>query len=135
LSCVQKKSKTKKWTESDLNCGKAYVNEIIGDNNYLAGGNDIIVKCNVKFNDKEFKSDLTIDVSIFGQAYCPFKVGDSVVAKFTKENKKIVELYLLKRYIPKDNYWMDRHYSFEDVCENGKAYQIESLFISGKLTE
>tara|TARA_R110002072_G_scaffold301759_1_gene482293 strand:+ start:65 stop:526 length:462 start_codon:yes stop_codon:yes gene_type:complete len=135
FSCGKNNSKSTKWTESDLNCGKAYITEILGCNTYYGVGNDIIIKCNVKYNNSEFKSNLTIDVGLFGESYCPFKVGDSVVAKFTKDSKKIVELYLLKRYMPKDNYWMDRHYNFNDVCENAKPYQIKPLFVKGKFTE
>ncbi len=135
FSCGQKSSDNKKWAESDLLCGKAYVTEILGHNSYFGGGKDITIKCIVKYDNSEFISDLTVDVSLIGKAYSPFMVGDSVVAKFTKDNRKIVELYLLKRYMPIDDYWMDRHYRFNDVCENGKPFQLNGLFIKGKLTE
>ena len=125
--------KNKTWTEYDLNCGKAYVTEILGYNSYFGGGKDIIVKCNVIQNGTEFKSELVIDISVIGEAYCPFKVGDSVVAKYLKTDKKIAELYLLKRYNNRDNYWMDRYYTFNDVCENGKQYRSKRDYSRGKI--
>ena len=121
-------NKNKKWTKSDLNCGKAYVTEILGYNNYFGSEKDIAVKCNVKHNGIEFKSELIIDVSLIGEAYCPFKVGDSVIAKFLKSNKKIVELYYFKRYNQRENYCMDITFTFNEICENGKEHRDKGSY-------
>jgi len=127
--------KNKKWTESDLNCGKAYVTEILGYNSYFGGGKDITVKCNVVHNGTEFKSELVIDVTLIGEAYCPFKAGDSVIAKFLKGDKKIAELYYYKRYNHRENYWMDIPFTFDEICENGKEYRHKGTYSRGKITE
>lgn len=129
LSCGKK---NKNWGESDLNCAKAYVTEILGYNSYFGDGKDIIVKCNISQNGTEFKSELVIDVPLIGEAYCPFRVGDSVVAKYLRDNNKIVELYLLKRYNNRDKYWMDRYYTFNDVCISGKQYRSKGDYARGK---
>ena len=131
LSCNQKKN-------SDLNqdkllCAKAKVTEILGYNSFFGGGEDIIVKCLVEYKNFEFNSQLTIDVSLISEAYCPFKVGDIVVAKFLKDNKKIVELYLLERYNHQKNYTMDMYYTLDDICNNGKEFKHKGNFIKGKI--
>ena len=135
FSCGEEKSESKKWTESDLNCGKAFVTEILGYNSYFGGGKDITVKCNVEFDKTAFQSELIIDVSFVGEAYCPFKVGDSVIAKFLKTNGKIAELYYFKRYNHRENYWMDTPFTFTEICENGKEFKQKGTYSRGKIID
>ena len=137
FSCGKKKSASKKWTESDLNCGKAEITNVIGNNRYFGGGKDIVVKCRVEFEKSEFESELVIDVSLIGEAYCPFKVGDIVVVKFLKtDRKKTVEMYLLESINNRTGYKWESIYTLEEACNGNwpKGSEQQKVFSAkGKL--
>jgi hypothetical protein len=136
FSCGKKKSETKKWAESDLNCGKAEITKIIGNNEYFGGGKDITVKCKVEFENSEFESELIIDVSLIGEAYCPFKVGDIVVAKFLKtDRQKTVEMYLFESINGRTGFKWEAPYSMNDACQGKfpKGFSYKALSAKGKL--
>ena len=135
-SCGNKKSESKKWTESDLNCGKAEITKVIGNNEYFGGGKDIIVECKVEFDNSEFESELIIDVSLIGEAYCPFKVGDIVVAKFLKSDRqKTVEMYLFESINGRTGFKWEAPYTMSDACQGKfpKGFSYKALSAKGKL--
>jgi hypothetical protein len=135
FSCGNRKSETKKWTESDLNCGKAEITQILGNNNYFGGGEDIRVKCKVEFENSDFESELIIDVSLIGEAYCPFKVGDRVVAKFLKTNRqKTVEMYLFESFNDRTGFKWEAPYTMDEACEGKfpEGFSYKAMSIKGK---
>ncbi|WP_298496028.1 hypothetical protein [uncultured Algibacter sp.] len=131
FSCGKKKLETNKWAETDLNCGKAEITKIIGNNEYFGGGKDLTVKCKVKFENLEFESELVIDVSLIGEAYSPFKVGDIVVAKFLKtDQQKTVEMYLLESIDNRTGYKWESIYTLEEACNGNwpKGSEQQKVF-------
>ena len=136
ISCQKKKYETKKWTESEVNCGKAEITEIIGNNDYFGGGKDITIKCKVGLDKSEFESELVIDVSVIEEVYCPFKVGDIVVAKFLKNNRqKTIEMYMFESINNRTGFKWEAPYTMNDACEGKfpEGFSYKALSAKGKL--